>query len=152
MTAKTKSAPRFSSEEFYKLIRSQIEHEDNLIGTRLNWFVASQSFLFSAYAIVVSNLTGLKPPWVNAQQRILFSIIPVLAIFVCLLIQVSCAGAILAMRRLRRLYAMHVEHAPDHGLPPVQGYSHNYFMGQASPLLLPPGFLAVWLILLIHGM
>ena len=152
MSAKIKSPPEFSSEEFYKVIRGQIEHEDNLIGTRLNWFVASQSFLFSAYAIVVSNLTGQKPPWVNAQQRLLFSIIPVVSIFVCLLILVSCAGAILAMRRLRGLYATHVEHVPDHGLPPVQGYAQNYFMGQASPLLLPPGFIAIWLLLLIHGM
>ena len=52
MSGSTKPPPHFNSEDFYKLIRGQIEHEDNLIGTRLNWFMASQSFLFSAYAIV----------------------------------------------------------------------------------------------------
>jgi len=152
MHQEIKPPPQFSPEQFYQLIRGQIEHEDNLIGTRLNWFVASQSFLFSAYAIVTSNLTGKNVAWVNEQQRLLFSFIPIIAIFVCLLIFISCTGAILAMRRLRHLYATHVEHAPDRGLPPVQGFAHNYFMGQSTPLLLPPGFLAVWMILLVHGM
>ena len=152
MSEKTKSPPQFSSEEFYKLIRGQIEHEDNLIGTRLNWFTASQSFLFSAYAIVTSSLTGKNAQWVNEQQRLLFSIIPIIAIFVCILIFVSCTGAILAMRRLRHLYADHVEHVSDRGLPPVQGFAPNFFLGQSTPLLLPPGFIAVWMILLVHGM
>jgi hypothetical protein len=152
MSEKTKSPPQFSSEEFYKLVRGQIEHEDNLMGTRLNWFVASQSFLFSAYAIVTSNLTGKNIEWVNEQQRLLFSIIPVIAIFVSILISISCTGGIFAMHRLRHLYATHVEHAPDRGLPPVQGFAHNYVLGQATPILLPPGFIAVWMILLVHGL
>lgn len=151
MSEPTKPPPHFSSEDFYRLVRGQIEHEDNLIGTRLNWFVASQSFLFSAYAIVVSNLTSTKIAWVNQQQRLLFSIMPVIAIFICVLIMISCTGGILAMRRLRRLYVSRVDPS-THGLPPVQGYAQNYWMGQASPLLLPPGFVAVWLFLLIRGM
>jgi hypothetical protein len=147
----TEPAPQFSSEDYYKIVRAQIEHEDNLVGTRLNWFVASQSFLFSAYAIVVSNLSGTKSPWVNEQQKLLFRIIPVVAIFVCVLIFFGLVGAVCAMRRLRRLYAARIEHAPNSELPPVQGYPQNYFLGQAGPLLLPPGFIAVWLLLLIRG-
>lgn len=151
MNEPRKSCPQFSPEDFYRIIRAQIEHEDNLIGTRLNWFVASQSFLFSAYAIVVSNLTNQKAMWVNEQQRLLFSIIPMISIFVCILIFIGCTGAIFAMRRLRRLYTARVG-GGDEGIPPVQGYAHNYLMGQASPILLPPGFIAVWLFLLIRGM
>ena len=40
--------------QYYKIIRSQIEHEDNLINQRLSWFVAAQAFLFSAYAILLN--------------------------------------------------------------------------------------------------
>ena len=39
--------------QYYQIIRSQIEHEDNLINQRLSWFVAAQAFLFSAYAILL---------------------------------------------------------------------------------------------------
>ena len=42
--------------QYYAIIRSQIEHEDNLVGQRLSWFVAAESFLFTAYAITVSNI------------------------------------------------------------------------------------------------
>jgi hypothetical protein len=144
--------PTLAPEDLYHLVRGQIEHEDNLIGTRLNWFVASQSFLFSAYAIVVSNLTTtVKSPWVNSQQKLLFAIIPVVAIFVCVLIFIGALGGILAMRALRRSYAAQMSHLVGFGLPPVQGFAANYFMGQLSPALLPPGFVAVWLLLLLHG-
>ena len=56
-----------SPADFYRLIRSQIEHEDNLNSQRLSWFVASQSFLFTAYAIVLSNLSPGKLPNIERQ-------------------------------------------------------------------------------------
>ena len=61
--------------EYYKLIRSQIEHEDNLNSQRLSWFVASQSFLFTAYAIVVSNIGPGHTVWVERQQHRLLVLI-----------------------------------------------------------------------------
>ena len=45
------SIPRI---QYYQIIRSQIEHEDNLINQRLSWFVAAHAFLFSAYAILLN--------------------------------------------------------------------------------------------------
>ena len=44
--------------EYYRLIRERIEHEDNLVVQRLLWLVASQSFLFTACAIVLNGLTA----------------------------------------------------------------------------------------------
>ena len=44
--------------------RDQIEHEDNLIGMRINWLVAAETFLFVAYrdsgkrGIVLSPFVG----------------------------------------------------------------------------------------------
>ena len=35
-------------------VRSQIEYEDNLVANRLSWLIASQSFLFTGYAIVLN--------------------------------------------------------------------------------------------------
>ncbi len=37
--------------DFYEAARRRIEHEDNLNVNRLSWLMASQSFLFSAYAV-----------------------------------------------------------------------------------------------------
>jgi hypothetical protein len=40
--------------DLYHLVRSQIEHEDNLVSARLSWLLASQSCVFTAYAITLN--------------------------------------------------------------------------------------------------
>ena len=46
--------------EYYQIIRSQIEHEDNLINQRLSWFVAAQAFLFSA-TVASTHVCAMSP-------------------------------------------------------------------------------------------
>src|SRR5881628_2698690 len=78
--------------DYYQLIRQRIEHEDNLIVQRLSWLVASQSFLFTAYAIVLNGLTGSPPPAAGAlmhQQMRLSRLIPLAGILTCALIYVG---------------------------------------------------------------
>src|SRR5476651_1305004 len=102
--------------EFYHLVRSQIEHEDNLNSQRLSWFVASQSFLFTAYAIVVSNLSPGRLPWVEEQISLLILLIPLLAILTCVLIYATILAGSAAMRNLRADYSAHRQ-AEIPGLP-----------------------------------
>src|SRR5476651_2598852 len=88
--------------EFYHLVRSQIEHEDNLNSQRLSWFVASQSFLFTAYAIVTGNLNSHALPWVARQLQLLITLIPVAALTTCALIYATILAGALAMKNLRK--------------------------------------------------
>lgn len=55
--------------DYYGAVRGQIEHEDTLISQRLNWFLMSQSFLFTAYAIVVSNSAPRAPAELRLDGR-----------------------------------------------------------------------------------
>lgn len=69
--------------EYYNLFRNRIEHEDNLIVQRLSWLVASQSFLFTAYAITVNGLSSLPPSVASllvTQERLFFRLIPAIGI------------------------------------------------------------------------
>ena len=143
------TAPEASAEQYYSVLRDQIEHEDNLIGLRLSWFVTAQSFLFTAYAIVISNFGPAHPQWALAQMRKLAIVIPIVAMLTCLLIYAAIIGGLLAIRNLHRLYGKYFGPPSAACLPPVQGYRHTQFMGQATPLLLPLVFLTVWLVLLI---
>src|SRR5919106_6535611 len=95
--------------QYYQIIRSQIEHEDNLINQRLSWFVAAQAFLFSAYAILLNAPPQVRLQSFAAQQEILFSVIPLVAIGVSILIHITVIAAMLAMANLRRLLKNHVE-------------------------------------------
>ena len=40
--------------DWYRAIRDQIQHEDNLIVQRLAWLMAAQSFFFTGYAIIAN--------------------------------------------------------------------------------------------------
>src|SRR5271154_6950142 len=105
--------------EHYRIIRGQLEHEDNLISGRLSWFVASQSFLFTAYAILVN---GLHPASAtdgpNDSRRVLLVLIATLATATCVLIFLSILSGFAAMRNLRALYNRTAATHPGE-LPPV---------------------------------
>ena len=135
--------------EYYQIIRSQIEHEDNLINQRLSWFVAAQAFLFSAYAILLNAPSQGRLQRFATQQEILFSLIPLVAIGVSILIYITVVAAMLAMANLRRLLEGHMKEEESALLPPVQGYRQTSLLGQASPILIPFLFMISWIVLLI---
>jgi len=138
--------PTLSAIDFYRLIRGQIEHEDNLITQRLSWFLAPQAFLFSAFAIVLNG--PLKSRFGDPVQVAFFRLIPIIAIAVGLLIWLAVWAGILAMRRLRAMLTLR---ADLKDFPLIQGRLHTRWMGLAAPVLLPPLFAAVWAVLLFVG-
>src|SRR4051812_10601662 len=83
---------------YYHHLRARLEHEDVLIVNRLSWLMASQSFLFTAYAIVL-NGSGLR------QQLRLMKLVPVVAITASALIFVGIAAAVRAMGWIRGLWS-----------------------------------------------
>jgi hypothetical protein len=141
---------KLSPLERYQLFRSRIEHEDNLIMQRLSWLMASQSFLFTAYAIVTNGLStsigGSGNVYVN-RLTVLVEIIPVVALLNSLLILVSIAGALKAVRELRCRYRQQAEILE---LLPLQTSRVARVLGLSAPIILPLLFLTVWLFLLLH--
>jgi hypothetical protein len=140
--------------DYYRVIRGQIEHEDDLMGQRLNWFITSQSFFFSAYAIDVTSLFA-SPPLANSDvldtRQLLRILIPLVAIIASLVILLTISAGVVAMHNLRGLFHQHVEKDDVFGLPPVQGFRKTWALGLAAPLLLPVVFLVVWTFLLMHN-
>jgi len=139
-----------STDRYYSIIRGQIEHEDDLLGQRLSWFVGAQAFLFTAYAITLSNSGPSHVQWVVDRMHLLLILIPVTAILSCILIYMTVIAGLVAIADLRRLYRAHTEQAQTIGLPPVQGYRRTQLLGQAAPLFVPIVFLVVWTIVLVQ--
>ena len=142
-----------SALEYYNLMRERIEHEDNLVVQRLSWLVASQSFLFTAYAIVTNGLTAqpAQPACSHfmEQLQLLFQFIPVVGTLTSVLIYVSILAAVAAMRRLRNSYRSRF--GKDDDLP-IQTHPSIRLFGYSAPLLLPLVFTIVWLVLWMHGL
>jgi hypothetical protein len=135
----------------YALIRGQIEHEDNLMNSRLNWFITSQSFLFTAYAITAGNIQ--QSGTANSHERLksLLYIIPLVAVAVSAVICFGIVAGAMAMRTLRHQYRDYVGATSARGLPPVQGYRVTQVLGISVPMILPALFLLVWMFLLMKG-
>jgi hypothetical protein len=134
----------FSPVDWYRTIRDQIQHEDNLIVQRLSWLMAAQSFLFTGYAIIANASPQARNPLLAKQQEVLFNIIPGVACISNILIYCSVIGGVLALYRLRRAYATHVSSVG--GFPEIQGNQLSRWLGIVSPIFLPLVFLIAWLI------
>lgn len=136
--------------ECYQLYRSRIEHEDNLIMQRLSWLMASQSFLFTAYAIVTNGLivsaTNSASAFVN-HMRTLIKIIPIVALLNSLLIATSIFAALIAIKQLRCGYK---KQGATLEILPLQTTRAARTLGLSAPVLLPLLFLAVWFYLLMQ--
>jgi hypothetical protein len=142
--------PEINYIEYYRIVRGQLEHEDDLVSNRLSWFIASQSFLFTAYAVIAINIANLTPAPEQNPRRVLLIVIPAVAAMTCLLTLIGIISGVMALHRLRKLYD-HSPIRPAHDpLPPVQGYRAIRWMGLAAPLLLPVIFMGVWLFLFIR--
>jgi hypothetical protein len=136
--------------ERYQIFRNRIEHEDNLIMQRLSWLMASQSFLFTAYAIVTNGLSSGPTAGGNlfvSHLSTLARIIPIVALLNSLLIALSIFGAMKAVRELRHKYHKQGEFLE---IIPLQTSRFARCLGLSAPILLPPLFIAVWLYLLMQ--
>jgi hypothetical protein len=142
---------QYSSLDHYRLVRSQIEHEDNLVSQRLSWMLASQSFLFTAYAITLNGPSQSHFKMFETSSTLLLNLLIVVGIVSALLIWASILAGVAAMAKLRRNFHNTVADDLPAGLPPIQSAGLAYRAGQFGPLLIPLLFTTVWLVLLLHG-
>ena len=143
------SAPDPNFLDYYRILRGQIEHEDNLVGSRISWFVTSQSFLFSAYAIMASSSPGNASNAFVDSKHTLLVIIPMVAISISILILLAIVSGLKAMASLRDVYKINTAKITT-WLPPIHGDRITRITGMAAPVLLPPLFMAVWIFLVLR--
>ena len=130
----------------YKAIRDEIAHEDNLAGTRLNWFIASQAFLLSALAVAHTSKDQMPP---GPRNDFFFPLVPLLAIACCVLILLGIIGGAVAIRRWRRLLNQMIRQDPS--LPAIGRDGWIMRFGWSAPLLLPIVFFIAWSYVLVAG-
>jgi hypothetical protein len=135
-----------SDPSFQLLLRTHIDRETDLLGQRTAWVMASQAFLFSAYAVAVNGHGDPTSPRGGTRSALLVAVIPWLSLLSLLLLVVTIAGGLFALVRLRNLLLSTAEariRALDAG--PIARVA-----GLAAPLLVPMTFLVAWLVLLAH--
>jgi hypothetical protein len=131
--------------QIFDIIRSEIKHEDDLIGQRVSWFTASQAFLLTALAIAHQGQTTLPTPTNNA----LFPLIPIVALCSSILIFCGVVGGIAALSQWRARFRALVSRHPE--TPRVINDGWIVALGWSAPLALPLVFIVAWAYLLVHG-
>ena len=133
--------------DYYDQVRHQIEHEDDLITQRISWLMASQSFLFSAYAIVLNGLkSGEKTPLESVKLNF-YHFLPVAGMLSTALIYASICGGIIAIRKLRKTWDSQQVTALSLNRPPIHSSSLTFLLGQCAPRFLPLALIGMWIYL-----
>ena len=134
---------------FYRAIRERLQHEDGLIVNRLAWLMGSQSFLFTAYAIVLNGAALGSGGRVGDLQAGLLKMLPLVGAASTGLIYAGILAAIRAMGWLVDEFHRRVPDEASLGLPPVHTPVPIRTFGLAAPALLPALFLVLWIYLLM---
>jgi hypothetical protein len=131
---------------FQLLLRTQIDRETDLLGQRTAWVMASQAFLFSAYAVAVNAHADPTAPKGGTRPQLLVAVLPWISLLSLLLLVVTILGGLFALVRHRSLLLSTAE-ARMHAL---EAGPFARVAGLAAPLLVPVIFLVAWLVLLAH--
>lgn len=102
-----KTETPLSRTELAAILRSRLEHENNLISQRIGWLVSSQAFLLTAFAISLNGPVAQLSEAARSLRLELLFLLPWLGAGCNALVLVSIAGAILAMQEIRRKIRIH---------------------------------------------
>ncbi len=98
--------------EAYVAYRKQIEHEDDLIGLRIGWFIAAEALLFAAYGVVLAAPSFALGGTVPIDRRV-FTIVPILGIVMAVLVAAGVSAAMHQIVVLREQYDVKLSSPPD---------------------------------------
>jgi hypothetical protein len=132
---------------FQLLLRTHIDRETDLVGQRTAWVMASQAFLFSAYAVAVNGHADASSPKGGTRSALLVAVIPWLSLLSLLLLVVTIVGGLFALVRLRSLLLS----AGESRVRALDAGPFARLAGLAAPLLVPVTFLVAWIVLLAHS-
>ncbi len=133
------------NDEVYKQIRSEIQSEYARLNARVNWLVASQTFLF-----LPLSLSSQRPEGgLDLAGSVFFPLIPYLGMLLCLLALTGVIGAVWQIENwkakyARGAYAGRQEHRrfsiikPRNPLVPL--------MGHVASVGIPLVLLSAWLV------
>ena len=127
----------------YGRYTTQMDKEDSLIDNRINWLLASQTFLFAAVG-VGKGIAG------QAIGQTITLVVPILGLALSLLIWVSVIGAIRSFCRYRYLLneVCPKECDPNHQYPQLHRDNFNIVLGLITPIGVPLVLSGGWIWLL----
>ena len=143
-----------SRAEYYDRIRTQIEHEDELVNLRVVWQLLAQSFFFSTYASLLTTTAQPKNAQYAQEQDLLLWLIPVAALLAGVFTSLSVFTSLANANHFRRLYenyaASRTHDRTSQLFPAIQAPDRIRKLAQLSPIGLPLLFIAAWVVVFVR--
>lgn len=159
LPAKTEEvlSPKFNEFESHfitdwKRVRSQIEHEDNLVNHRITWLLASNAFLLTGYVLAIANLKEELLVEAKELLRLCLYAIPIVGVFISIVIIQTVSQAFGQINILASWWEREIGDSLDH--PRLIG--GNQFHGEKgwlgfffyTTLWIPLMLICLWFFLL----
>ena len=131
---------------FQLLLRTQLDRETDLLGQRTAWVIASQAFLFSAYAVAVNGHVDRAAPEGGTGVLLLVHLLPWISLLSLAMLTVTIVAGVFTLVRFRSFFLATADvrmRGMDTG--PVARAA-----GLAAPLCVPLIFLTAWIVILVH--
>jgi hypothetical protein len=130
--------------DYYRLVRQQVDHETDLVNGRLSWLVGSETFLFIGYANVEIAIGRIR-----REVAALRTLVPIIGLLIATVILLAVHAATIVTHRLRREYERNAPECPDAlgvraHLPNLVGGRGAYRMSLVPVYALPFVFIATW--------
>lgn len=138
-----------SSAEFYRFIRERIDYEENLLNQRVIWLIFSQSFLVSAYVIMLNSPPEPKSPMYGELQSSLIWLLPILSLVLSIIVYISVISALAHIAQLRETFETYPKDDTIERFPTMNEETLIRRMGGLPPILVPLLFIGTWAFLLI---
>jgi fatty acid desaturase len=139
-----------SRADLYDRLRSQIQHEDNVINIRVVWQLLGQSFFFSTYAAVLNSKGEAKNVLFQQQQELLLWAVPIAALIAGLLASMSIFSSLYTIEHLGTIYDRHTDDKDQSAksFPSLRGPEKARVWALVPPIGLPILFILIWTIIL----
>ncbi|MFO0943166.1 MAG: hypothetical protein U0930_20715 [Pirellulales bacterium] len=121
------------ADDRWKMVRSAIEHEDNLINQRLSWLFAGHAFLFICFAMLQTTLLSKEVEWEPALTiEMGIAVVLLCAAFIALITHRSVAFAYIHSNALRQWWVDNYNpnewHYKDRSV--ISSFLHFFTCGQ----------------------
>ena len=138
--------------DYYHLIRSQIDGENQLSTQRVIWLLIAEAFFISGYATLLNAPPEAKQALLEFQRCFLLWILPAAAMIAGAL---AFFGVLASMRRIHLLqdyYERYDRNSARHDesvayYPPLQDGDRVYIFSRLSMFGLPLVFIGLWLVI-----